>query len=275
MAGTGYRYGVDDQYAKYKTVVIFWFRRNILLVHLLALLTVVLLVAQWGAAGLLAGALYVCAMGTASMRMGTNLFLDSYRRLLPAAGSGGQIALTFDDSPTEGTAAVLDILRAHQVKATFFIVGRHALQRPELLQRIVAEGHAIGNHSFSHAHTLPMRPAAVILADMRQCSQAILDIVGVTPTMYRPPFGVVNPGISQAVQSMGLPCVGWSVRSFDTAIRQPRRLLRRIVSRIGHDDIVLLHDYPAVTPQILPELLQEIRRRDLQCVVLSPDRLAP
>ncbi|HLU03123.1 MAG TPA: polysaccharide deacetylase family protein [Advenella sp.] len=259
--------------------VISWFRRHTLAAHLLVIALAVLLYSRWPLAAFLVITLYVVALGVASMNMATNLFVDTLRHVHPEGGAsnapGGQIAISFDDSPTAGTAQVLAILKAHDVKATFFIVGAHAAARPDLLRQIVQEGHTIGNHSYSHAHTLPFRRPATILADIRRCSETITDITGVTPRMYRPPFGVVNPGIGQAVRTSRLPCVGWSLRSFDTAIASPARLLSRITSRLEPGAVVLLHDYPAVTPQILPDLLQEIERRNFTCVLLSPETLLP
>ncbi len=259
--------------------VISWFRRHTLAAHLLVIALAVLLYSLWPVAAFLVVALYVVVLGVASMNMATNLFVDTLRHVHLDGGAssapGGQIAISFDDSPTAGTAQVLAILKAHDVKATFFIVGAHAAARPDLLRQIVQEGHAIGNHSYSHAHTLPFRRPATILADIQRCSETITDIAGVMPRMYRPPFGVVNPGIGQAVRTSGLPCVGWSLRSFDTAIASPTRLLSRITSRLEPGAVVLLHDYPAVTPQILPDLLQEIKRRNLTCVLLSPEALQP
>ena len=238
-----------------------------------------LLYLQWPVAAFLVIALYVVVLGIASMNMAANLFVDTLRHVRPGGGApgepGGQIAISFDDSPTEGTAQVLAILKAHDVKATFFIVGAHAAARPDLLRQIVTEGHAIGNHSYSHAHTLPFQRPAKILADIQRCSQTITAISGVTPRMYRPPFGVVNPAIGQAVRASQLPCVGWSLRSFDTASSRPARLLARITRKLAPGAIVLLHDYPAVTPQILPDLLQDIKRRNFTCVLLSPETLQP
>lgn len=259
--------------------VISWFRRHTLAAHLLVLLLCLVLYRLWPPAAFIVVVAYVLILGMASMNMGMNLYLDTVRRI-PARcdasdATGGQIALTFDDSPTEGTEAVLALLRKHQVKATFFIVGAHAAARPDLLRQIVQDGHAIGNHSYSHAHTLPVKPTATILADIQRCSQTIQAITGVTPKMYRPPFGVVNPGIARAVKASGLPCVGWTLRSFDTVMSSPARLLSRIVRRLEPGNIVLLHDYPSVTPQMLPELLQEIKQRNLACVTLTPERLLP
>lgn len=260
-------------------MVISWFRRHTLAAHLLVVLLAVMLYRVSSAAAFILIALYVITLGLASMNMGMNLYLDTLTRICPDAGKtgapGGQIALTFDDSPTEGTAQVLAILKAHDVKATFFIVGAHAAARPQLLRQIVQEGHAIGNHSYSHAHTLPMRSAATILADLQHCSATIREISGVTPAMYRPPFGAVNPGIARAVAASGLPCAGWSLRSFDTSISRPARLLSRIVSRLKPGAIILMHDYPAVTPQILPDLLREIKQRNMACILLSPEVLLP
>lgn len=261
--------------------VITWFRRHTPAVHFLVIALAVLLYLLWPPGAILLIVLYVVALGVASMNMATNLYVDTFRHVRANGDAGGvqgrvaDIALTFDDSPTEGTAQVLAILKAHDVKATFFIVGAHAAARPALLRQIVQEGHAIGNHSYSHKSTLPFRRPAAILADIQRCTETITDITGVVPQMYRPPFGVVNPGIGQAVRTSRLPCVGWSLRSFDTVTPQPARLLSRITRQLAPGAIVLLHDYPAVTPQILPELLQEIKRKNFNCVLLSPETLLP
>ena len=264
--------------------VITWFRRHTLAAHFLVIALAVLLYLLWPPAAWLVIVLYVVVLGLASMNMATNLFVDTFRHVRAhgdadrhedGCGSAGDIALSFDDSPTEGTAQVLAILKAHDVKATFFIVGAHAAAHPALLRQIVQEGHAIGNHSYSHAHMLPFRRPATILADIRRCTDTITAITGVIPRMYRPPFGVVNPGIGQAVRASRLPCVGWSLRSFDTATPQPERLLSRITKNLAPGAIVLLHDYPAVTPQILPDLLHEIKRKNFNCVPLSPETLLP
>ncbi|RZT98657.1 peptidoglycan/xylan/chitin deacetylase (PgdA/CDA1 family) [Advenella incenata] len=264
---------------KINITVISWFRRHTLAAHFLVIALAVLLYSLWPVAAFLTIALYVVVLGVASMNMATNLFVDTLRHVHPDGGAtgepGGQIAISFDDSPTDGTAQVLAILKAHDVKATFFIVGAHAAARPDLLRQIVQEGHAIGNHSYSHAHTLPFKRPATILADIQRCSETITAITGVTPRMYRPPFGVVNPGIGQAVRASRLPCVGWSLRSFDTATARPAPLLSRITGRLKPGAVVLLHDYPAVTPQILPDLLREIKRRNFTCVLLSPETLQP
>ncbi len=271
--------------------VISWFRRYTLTAHCLVLLLCIGLVLQWPVAAFVVLIVYVATLGLASMNMGMNLYVDTLRRIAPQEGatdesslaaagsvsapSGGQIALTFDDSPTEGTAQVLALLREHQVKATFFIVGAHAQARPDLLRQIVQEGHAIGNHSYSHAHTLPVKARSTILADLQRCNQTIHEITGLTPQMYRPPFGVVNPGIAAAVQASRLPCVGWTVRSFDTVASDPQRLLAKVLRQLEPGAIVLLHDYPAITPKVLPALLQEIRKRNLSCVALTPEILRP
>lgn len=114
-------------------------------------------------------------------------------------GSGGLMALTYDDGPnTAWTPALLELLAEHDVKATFFLLGKYAEQEPALLREIAAAGHAIGNHTYSHV-SMPMHGDATIREELRRTREAI-EAAGVELSaaqgkrLFRPPYGHRRPG---------------------------------------------------------------------------------
>ena len=103
--------------------------------------------------------------------------------------AGNNILLTFDDGPhPEATPAVLDLLREHEARAIFFVVGNRIQRAPQMLLRILDEGHWLGNHSHTHPNDRRM-PYREYLAELRKCQQVIHDITGTSPRFHRPPLG--------------------------------------------------------------------------------------
>lgn len=162
---------------------------------------------------------------------------------LPRVLNADGVALTFDDGPhPEGTPAILEILAAHGAKATFFVVGEQVQRRPELVQRIQAEGHLIALHA--HRHRLQLRLTAQQLnQDYERGLQAIQDATNSTPTLHRPPFGIYSPHGLQLARQHHLQPLLWSAwgkdwRKFTT----PERIAARITSDLQPGAVVLLHD---------------------------------
>jgi len=152
-------------------------------------------------------------------------------------------ALTFDDGPSPiATEKTLDALEEIGLKATFFVVGQHAQQYPQLMRRIVAAGHAIGNHTYSHAALFSAWPRRYVLRDLQRCNAIVHDITGVRPCAFRPPAGLRSPAMYQACQRLGLPIVGWTVRGLDTVSRSPLTIFNRINNGLGPGSIIVLHD---------------------------------
>lgn len=119
--------------------------------------------------------------------------------------------MTFDDGPNGAdTAAILDVLRDEDVRATFFVVGKAAEQQPELLYRMVRDGHALGNHSWSHAH-LNVQTRAAIRRELRRTDEAIFAATGGTTQLVRPPFGARSFLVLDELRRLGYTCVLWSV----------------------------------------------------------------
>lgn len=169
------------------------------------------------------------------------------------------IALTFDDGPDERmTPRVLDILARRGIRATFFLVGERAGRCPELVRRMVAEGHMIGNHTLTHSGMFPLRGRARMAAELERTRRILQALTGRCVRLFRPPFGVTNPHVARAAREGGYATIGWSVRSFDTVARTSRRkVLSRVVGRLHPGAVVLLHDRCEGADRLLEALIDE------------------
>lgn len=153
------------------------------------------------------------------------------------------VALTFDDGPDPVTTpAILDLLRAAGVQATFFVIGRHAAAHPDLLRRIVAEGHALGLHSQDHARCFPLFPPGLAVRDLQQTQEAIAAAGLPVPRLFRPPMGITTPFVAEAARRLGLLAVTWSVRGRDSTTCDPQVIIKRILPGLAPGAIILLHD---------------------------------
>lgn len=127
------------------------------------------------------------------------------------------VYLTFDDGPhPPETERVLDALREHGARATFFLIGSKVSGNESVLRRMLEEGHALGLHTYSHAGTFPLLSFDKMLADVNEGKRAVESVAGKKISLFRPPFGVTNPTIAKVIRTLGLHTVGWDVRSFDT-----------------------------------------------------------
>jgi peptidoglycan/xylan/chitin deacetylase (PgdA/CDA1 family) len=191
-----------------------------------------------------------------------------------------RVALTFDDGPTPGgTDRILDILRQNNVQATFFVIGVNIEKSPDLLRRIYAEGHLIGNHTYNHSHYGMMRGNRYWLDQLRRTDELIEKIVGRGPVLFRPPMGVKTFHVTWAVRQRNLTTVAWSKRANDGFATTPEKIVSRLTRDIGPGDILLLHDGiepnhhrdPRPTVEALQPLLEVLKRKTLEPVRL--DRL--
>jgi peptidoglycan-N-acetylglucosamine deacetylase len=182
-------------------------------------------------------------------------------------GNNPGIALSFDDGPVPGkTEKVLDVLRRFNVPATFFCIGNRMSQNPDLVRRIYSEGHLIGNHSYFHAATFDLQSSSMITKELTDTDQILSQLTGKRPRFFRPPYGVTNPMVAKAVRRKNYKVIGWSIRSFDTIIKDPERLFLRVTKPLKSGDIILFHDHCDSTITILPDLLEYIRKNGLKVV---------
>lgn len=185
------------------------------------------------------------------------------------------VSLTFDDGPDpDFTPRVLDLLDEHGCKASFFVLGQQARRHPELVRRMVAEGHSIGNHTFSHPRARPGREARDIW-EVRHAQHLIEDISGCKPLWFRPPFGRLSPSMVQEAGNLGLTVVLWSRSGIDWGPFGTRRGIARRLNRTRPRDILLLHDapryhnHPDRMLRVLPDFLVHLRQRGLAVVSLD------
>jgi peptidoglycan/xylan/chitin deacetylase (PgdA/CDA1 family) len=170
-----------------------------------------------------------------------------------------KVLLTFDDGPHNlNTIRVLEVLKEHNVKALFFVIGKNIQNNESILTQLVAEGHQIGNHSFSHDHWIDVWPTKKVTDDFAAC-QKLIEVYQPNNKLFRPPYGVTNPNLASALKTLGLQSVGWNVRSYDTSIKDVEKIKQRILSRLKPGAIILLHDRLDFMPELLETLIPAIK----------------
>ena len=179
---------------------------------------------------------------TAIFRMDMGIYLRSYCRERNEGMKS--VMLTFDDGPhPDYTPMVLDVLRERGVKAVFFLIGEKAIENPQIVRRIVDEGHLIGIHSLRHTPEFTISSKKLVKRDLVATKNILEELTGVKTKLFRPPYGVTNPSIGGAVKELGLISVGWSLRSFDTISgHDTEKVLKRVEKGMHDGAIILLHD---------------------------------
>jgi peptidoglycan/xylan/chitin deacetylase (PgdA/CDA1 family) len=201
----------------------------------------------------------------ASIVIQSGYFIQSVNRFDNAAG---KVFLTFDDGPVIQTQKILDLCKKYKVSVSFFCVGEKILKYPSLVQRIVNEGHTLGNHSFSHSFGFPLKGVSVLRKEIRRTQDIIREITGRQTFFFRPPYGVTNPLVAAAVKPFNLKVIGWSVRSFDTGTTTKSRVLKRVAGSISTGSILLFHDTVPYIAELFEEVIEICRAKGLEPVAL-------
>ncbi len=188
--------------------------------------------------------------------------------------SDKSVALTFDDGPSPDTLKILDFLRAENVKATFFLIGKNVEKYPEIACRIADEGHEIGNHSYSHPIYL-FCAADKTCCELEQTQQVIKKITGIEPKLARPPCGVRSPSYFAAAKELGLQTIQWSDTGFDWKKISAERIAQNVLETVQADSIILLHDGDSAgkssrqkTAEAVPLILQGLKKQGLRVAPL-------
>lgn len=182
------------------------------------------------------------------------------------------VYLTFDDGPhPPETERVLDVLRERGARATFFLIGSKVSGNEAVLRRMLAEGHTLGLHTYSHAGTFPLLSFDKMLVDVNEGKRAVESVAGKKISLFRPPFGVTNPTIAKVVRTLGLQTVGWDVRSFDTMFCKSSEhsckqsghdwyvpVVERIMKQVRPGSVILLHDRLDGASDLLSLLLDSL-----------------
>lgn len=184
--------------------------------------------------------------------------------------NGSYAAMTFDDGPhASHTPRLLDMLQRWQIKATFYLIGKNVASQPGLVRRMVAEGHEVANHSWSHPALAKLSDSAV-RSELRRTHDAIINACGVAPLNYRPPYGSITAAQKGWIaHEFGYPTILWSVDPNDWKDRNSALVSSRIVSAARSGSIILAHDIHGTTVSAMPSTLPVLARRGLKFLTVS------
>lgn len=180
-----------------------------------------------------------CVAGGAVLEPCVNPYRQIYGRSLGQLREG--VALTYDDGPGPETPALLDLLAREGIKASFFLIGRQIEKYPDTVRRIAAEGHLIGNHTYSHPNLMLCSPGRT-RRELEQVQQQIQALTGQKPTFWRPPFGFRAPWTQPVASQLGLRSALWTVNPRDFQDPGGPVIVRRTKDGLKPGVIVLLHD---------------------------------
>ncbi len=193
-----------------------------------------------------------------------------FRTICKGKTNENKVAITFDDGPDPlCTPKVLDTLKSRGVTATFFCIGQKIKDNEAILQRMIRENHHTGNHSFSHSYWFDWFPTRMVQSEIKETDLLIRHATGLKPAWFRPPFGVLNPMISNALKKCGHQAVCWDIRSLDTMGGPPERISGRILRKLKPGSIILLHDQSRFSQNHLDQLLDRIKAAGFTIVPLN------
>lgn len=217
------------------------------------MISVATVLVLWGFAWwwlLILAAAYMGLMAWFSFHPNTQVFSSCYFR-----HDSTEVSLTFDDGPhPESTPQLLALLAQYQIKATFFLVGERAAAHPELVRQIADQGHEIGNHSHTHSYVISMFSKHRWLNELADCQQILSAILGNSPKIFRPPYGVSTPNTAYAAAEHSLQQIGWSCHTQDFFGSVAR--ITDCLNELKEGDIVLLHETKTNTVAALTRWLQ-------------------
>lgn len=178
------------------------------------------------------------------------------------------IALTFDDGPGKYADKLLDTLKRHKAKATFFLEGQYVKARPAFARRMAAEGHELGNHSYTHPH-LREADEDRIREELTRTQEIVKHVTGKTPTLFRPPYGELDDRVQAIATELRLPVVLWNGGSRDWATRNEKAIYDEVLKNARRDGVILMHDWVEQTVKVMPRLLTTLRKQGYHVVPVS------
>lgn len=168
------------------------------------------------------------------------------------------VALSFDAAwGNEDTQLLIDILGKYKVSSTFFVVGDWVDKYPESVKALSDAGHEVMNHSSHHAHFSKLSEAEIV-SDITACNEKIAAVTGVTPTLFRCPYGEYDDHVISSIKSMGMTAVQWDVDSLDWKGISADEIERRVLDKVRPGSIVLFHNAAENTPEALPTIIESL-----------------
>ena len=198
--------------------------------------------------------------------------VSASKRSLPVYSverSDKRLAISFDAAwGNEDTQTLIDILNRYGVRATFFVVGDWAEKYPESVKALAEAGNEVMNHSSSHAHFSSLS-SQQIREDLSACNEKISALTGVTPSLFRCPYGEYDDHVIQTVEAMGMTAVQWDVDSLDWKGITSEEISRRVLQNVGPGSIVLFHNAAIHTPEALPGIIEALQAEGYTIVPVS------
>lgn len=229
---------------------------------------------QWAVVMFIGNHLVIATVGLLPR---SNWLGPNWTKLPSASKRRNEVALTIDDGPEPSvTPQVLDILDFFNVKATFFCIGNKVVQHPELCREIISRGHAIENHSHAHKHYFSLLGLSGFTKEIQTAQESIFSITGVRPKFFRAPAGLRNPFLEPVLNRLDLRLASWTVRGFDTQVKDAEKVKNKLLCRLQAGVILLLHDGNAARTKagvpvilaVLPPLLEAAKQEKLHFVTL-------
>ncbi|SEL03184.1 polysaccharide deacetylase family protein [Nonomuraea pusilla] len=178
------------------------------------------------------------------------------------------IALTFDDGPGQYAGTLLDTLKKYDAKATFFLEGQYVKSRPAFVKRMAAEGHELGNHSYSHPD-FTKSEAGKIRSEIQKTQDAVKQAAGVEPKLLRPPYGLADLQVSDIATEFGMPMILWTGGSHDWDTKNVEAIKKKTLEVAQRDGIILMHDWVKQTVDAMPSIVKTLQSKGYTLVTVS------
>lgn len=188
------------------------------------------------------------------------------------ANDENKIALTFDDGPhPRYTLDILNVLKEYNIRATFFLVGENVLYYPEAAKKIVAEGHEVGNHTYSHSCAKKQNEAD-FRKELTSCENEIIRVTGIKPKVFRPPQGSWNTQVYEIARENGYSVILWDIDTLDWAHTPSKKISDYVLNNVKSGNIILMHDYQSggcTATEALRQFIPQLIERGYQFVTIS------
>jgi peptidoglycan/xylan/chitin deacetylase (PgdA/CDA1 family) len=178
-----------------------------------------------------------------------------------------KVFITFDDGPNEPyTSQILDILKKYNAKASFFVCGKNAKYYPEVIKRIVKDGHIIANHTYSHSRFLTY--TGLLHNEILNTKEIIQEISGKDSNYFRPPWGISAPRVKRYIQIQNYKLILWDIDSYDWKNISEEIIIKRVLEKIKSNSIILFHDGSGIhhnvnrikTVNALPIIIENLKK---------------
>ena len=175
------------------------------------------------------------------------------------------VALTFDDGPGRYTERLLNQLKEANVPATFYLLGQNAPIYPKTVQRMVREGHQLGNHTLSHK-SLTTLSKTQVSHEVQDSAKKIKKVAGTAPDTMRPPYGARNKDVDSRID---VPLVLWDVDTLDWQHRDPKKTVKIAMNEVSDGSIILMHDIHESSVKAVPNLIKKLKKKGYKLVTVN------